>query len=208
MPKHPINKEWFFKALEANQKSVRGLARHLDVDPSAVSRMLSGHRKMKADEAGSIARFLSVPVTEVMKHAGAPAGAPEIMLSRIKLTGTINEAGRMESLGEERSLPQSVLAQAQAAIAGLEGVIMAAQIRASTGPLAILDDALVLFKASKNVENAAIGSIAICRTADGADLMAKVERARKTGEARVIDITGAEIDIDLRSAAPVIAILP
>jgi len=209
MQKHPINKEWFFKTLKANKKSLRSLARHLDVDPSAVSRTLSGERQMKADEANSIARFLSVPLSEVLKQAGVEATAADAALSRIMLSATINDAGHLERLGEDRQLPQSVIDRAQAAINGFEtGNIMAAQIRASSGPLAMFDDALVLFKAAKNVENAAIGSVAVCRTSNGDQIMAKVERARKTGEARIIDITGSEVEVDLRSAAPVLAILP
>lgn len=40
-----IDKKWFLKLLDERQISVRGLARHMDLDASAVSRMLSGQRK-------------------------------------------------------------------------------------------------------------------------------------------------------------------
>lgn len=208
MQKHPINKDWFIRALEANHKSVRGLAKHLNIDPSAASRMLSGTRKMKAEEAASIASFIGTPVNEVLKQAGVEAG-PAPALSKIMLSATINDSGEVERLAEERQLPQSVIERAQAAINGFEtGNVMAAQIRASKGPLSVFDDALVLFKATKIVENSAIGSVSVCRTTAGTQIMAKIERARKTGEARVIDISGKEIEVDLRTAAPVLAIIP
>jgi hypothetical protein len=208
MSDQTIDKDWFLKKLEANRQSVRGLARHLEIDPSAVSRMLAGKRKMRMDEANAIATFLAAPVSEVLRHAGVAMdldGHP----TRILLAATVNEKGQIERLTEPRPLPQSVIDRAQAAIAKHgNGRIVAAQIRAMTGPLAVMDDAVVLFKHTDIVEPAAIGALSICRSHSGEQIMAKIERARKTGEARVVCADGKVKEFDLHTATPVLAIIP
>lgn len=63
-----IDTAWFHRLLEARGSSVRGLARHLGLDASAVSRMLKGERKMSAEEQDRIAAFLGVSLEEVASH--------------------------------------------------------------------------------------------------------------------------------------------
>lgn len=203
-----IDTAWFKRRLEARQRSLRGLARHMDLDPSAVSRMLSGQRKMQMDEASAIASFLSVPVKEVLKHAGVAVdldGQP----TRILLAATINEQGHIERLGEPKPLPQNIIDRAQAAVSKHgNGSIVAAQIRALNGPLALLDDAVVLFRHTDEVEASAIGALAVCRSYKGEHILAKIERARKTGEARVVCVDGKVREFDLHTATPVLALIP
>lgn len=161
------------------------------------------------DEAKQIAHFLRVPVSEVMKHAGVSVDL-DGMPTRVMLAAIISETGFMERLPEGRPLPQSVIEKAQAAIAKAgNGQIIAAQIRASTGPLAIWDDAVVLFKPTDTVEPAAIGTLAIYRRRDtGKQGIAKLLRARKTGEATIQKANGDTSEIMLDTAAPVIAVIP
>lgn len=205
-----IDGEWFTKKLEETNKSMRGLARHLDVDVSAVSRMFAGARKMKMQEASAIAHFLGAPVAEVLKHAGVSVdldGQP----TRVMLVATINEKGHLERLTEAKPLPQAIIERAHAAITvqnQSNGRILAAQIRAAQGPLAVLDDAVVLFGHTEGVERAAIGTLSICRSHKGEQIIAKIERARKTGEARVVCIDGKTKEFALDTATPVIAIIP
>ncbi|WP_075292172.1 helix-turn-helix domain-containing protein [Pararhizobium arenae] len=60
-----IDSAWFYQQLEKDGRSLRGMARALGLDPSAVSRMLRGERKMTAEEQDGIAAYLGVPMTEV-----------------------------------------------------------------------------------------------------------------------------------------------
>ena len=83
-----VDKKWFLDKLEERRQSVRGLARHLDIDASAVSRMFSGQRKMQIEEAHTIARFLNAPVQEVMRHAGV-AKDLDGLPTRVLLAATI-----------------------------------------------------------------------------------------------------------------------
>ena len=60
-----IDSEWFYRQLEKEGRSLRAMARALGLDPSAVSRMLKGERKMSADEQDGIAAYLGVSLNEV-----------------------------------------------------------------------------------------------------------------------------------------------
>jgi transcriptional regulator with XRE-family HTH domain len=204
-----VDKAWFISRLEDQRLSVRGLAREMGIEASAVSRMFSGQRKMQMDEAKQIAHFLRVPVAEVMRHAGVSVDL-DGMPTRIMLAAAIDQSGQLERMKEPRPLPQSIIEKVQAAISRTgNGPIIAAQIRATTGPLAIWDDAVVLFKPTEIVEHDAIGTLAICRTRDGAkQLLVRLTRARKTGEATIQRTTGEASEVLLDTAAPVIAVIP
>ena len=204
-----IDKKWFLKLLEERHQSVRGLARHMDLDASAVSRMLSGQRKMQMEEAKTIAHFLRAPVSEVMKHAGVSVDLDGLP-TRVMLAAIIGEDGYIDRLKEPRALPQDIIDKAQAAISRTGNTqIIAAQVRASKGPLAIWDDAVVLIKPTEIVEPAAIGALAVCRNRDtGQQAMVRLIRARKTGEATVQLASGHTKEVVLDTASPVISIIP
>lgn len=54
--------EWLRSGLDHPGKSQRGLAQHMGVHESVVSRMLSGERDIKARELAQIASYLGVPM--------------------------------------------------------------------------------------------------------------------------------------------------
>ena len=60
-----IDKAWFHQQLDERGESVRGLARFMGLDASAVSRMLKGERKMSAEEQDLISNFLGVNLEEI-----------------------------------------------------------------------------------------------------------------------------------------------
>jgi transcriptional regulator with XRE-family HTH domain len=65
-----IDTRWFQGRLMDRQISQRKLAKHLGLDPAAVSLMLRGKRKATAQEVAEIARTLGVGVDEVMARLG------------------------------------------------------------------------------------------------------------------------------------------
>lgn len=202
-----VNGEWFHTKLKDSNKSLRGLARHLNIDPSAASRMFSGERRMKMEEASQIALFLGVPVSEVQKHAGVSMSVTGYE-TQILLAAVISESGTVERLEEPRPLPQPIIEKALLAVGLGNGRVIAAQVRATEGPLAIWDDAVILFHHTDTVEPSAIGSLAICRNREGAQFLAKLDRARKTGEARIVSPGGQVSEALLSTATPVIAVIP
>ena len=73
-----IDSIWFYDKLAAKGMSLRDMARSMSLDPSAVSRMLNGERKMSAEEQDQIANFLGVDLQEVASHRrGDPLGFSE-----------------------------------------------------------------------------------------------------------------------------------
>lgn len=210
-----IDGAWFHNQLDGRGQSLRALARHLGKDASAVSRTFSGKRRMTMEEAAEIASFLGVSVTEVMHHAGITgrAGTPgygERLGPKILLSATIGEDGEVRSLAEPQPLPQAVLDKAQLAIgAGRNrAIIIAAQVRASSGPLSIWDDAVLFFAPTDSIEPGAIGALSICGLKGGKQILAKLDRARKTGEARVVSPAGKVEEVVLVTATPVLALIP
>jgi transcriptional regulator with XRE-family HTH domain len=67
-----INGAWFRNKLTQKSKSQRSMAKHLKLDPGAVTLMLNGKRRMQMDEAQQIAVFLSEPLADVLRAAGLP----------------------------------------------------------------------------------------------------------------------------------------
>lgn len=201
-----LDKVWFQEQLHLRGKSLRGLAKHLEIDPSAASRMLSGARKMKMPEAEKIARFLSVPVDEILRRAGIDLEAAAT--KSLMLEATISDQGRLVEI-EPRALPSPLLVRAQASL-GLEqrGKVVAAQVRAMKGPLALWDDAVVLYAETSTIEPAAVGVLSIAKLRDGVTLIGHLDKARKTGEATVRMADGELREVVLATAAPVLAVLP
>ncbi|MBB3590561.1 transcriptional regulator with XRE-family HTH domain [Rhizobium sp. BK529] len=203
-----IDGDWFHRQLEGKGQSLRALARHLGKDASAVSRTFSGKRRMTMEEAAEIAAFLGVSVTDVMHHAGITADR-EGLGPRIPLSATIGEDGEVRPLPESQPLPQAVLDRALPAIgASRHHTIIAAQVRASSGPLSIWDDAVLFFAASDGIEPGAIGALSICGLKGGKQILAKLDRARKTGEARVVSPAGKSEEVTLVMGAPVLVVIP
>ncbi|MBL0375311.1 helix-turn-helix transcriptional regulator [Rhizobium sp. KVB221] len=60
-----IDSDWFYRQLEREGRSLRDMAKALGLDPSAVSRMLRGERKISAEEQDGIAKYFGVPLSEV-----------------------------------------------------------------------------------------------------------------------------------------------
>lgn len=65
-----VDTKWFKEQLAARSVSMRTLAKKIDIDPSSMSLTLRGLRRMTNEEAARISAELSVPVTEVLRHAG------------------------------------------------------------------------------------------------------------------------------------------
>ena len=63
-----IDSAWFYQQLEKDGRSLRAMARAMGLDPSSLSRMLRGERRMTADEQDGIAAYLGVSLLEVAAH--------------------------------------------------------------------------------------------------------------------------------------------
>lgn len=207
MDSSTIDKDWFMGKLNENNKSLRGLAKHLDIDASAASRMFDGKRKMKMEEANAIARFLHVPVQEVLAHIGVTIdGIREP--TNIVLASSVSESGELSVLKEPRPLPPMVIDRVSQAVRAKNVRVLAAQVRASKGALRIWDDAVLIFHHTEIVDPSAIGALSVVRVREGGLFLCHLEKARKTGEATLRLPEGGLKDVVLLTATPVLAVIP
>ena len=76
-------KEWLKQRLDAAGHTQADLARHLGLDPAAISRLVRAERHLKGAEAAAIAGFLGCPVDEVLAAFGpTPRPADDGFLAR------------------------------------------------------------------------------------------------------------------------------
>lgn len=159
------------------------------------------------EEAATIAQFLGVNVKEVLRHAGVAIdldGQP----TRILLIATIDGYGRMTRLKTPRSLPQATIDRAHAAIGLGNERVIAAQVRADDGPLALFDDAVILFRQTEGIDAGSVGSLCVGRSIDGNMGIGRILKARKTGEMVTLAFDGKIYESEALMSTPVIAILP
>jgi transcriptional regulator with XRE-family HTH domain len=108
-----IDADWFRKILTQKNRSQRSMAKHLKLDPGAVTLMLQGKRKMQLDEAREIASFLGEPVAAVLRAAGLQVtGASE--------RGATFSGTPLEQLKQQRAALVAEVEKLDAAISILE----------------------------------------------------------------------------------------
>lgn len=83
-----MNTQWFRDLMKTRKLSQRGLARLIQIDPSAMSLLMRGMRKMTNEEAHAISTILSVPITEVLRQAGVEVSDDVV---RVKVMGYIDK---------------------------------------------------------------------------------------------------------------------
>lgn len=129
-----INKKWFIRKLEEREKSLRALARYMNIDPSAVTHMFNNERRMQLNEAELIAQFLMVPIDDVLRNAG------------VKLQGSGSHIGKLigivDDTGEVHPLPPVAI---PAPSAGLHAL----QVQPS---FMLFDGAILFFKEGGSIK--------------------------------------------------------
>ncbi|QPC88451.1 helix-turn-helix domain-containing protein [Mesorhizobium sp. NBSH29] len=69
-----VNKAWFEDRWKRKGLTLRKTAQLMGIDPSALSRTLSGEREMKLAEVGKIATVLDVTLNDVLAHMQSDGG--------------------------------------------------------------------------------------------------------------------------------------
>ncbi|MEI5681311.1 MULTISPECIES: helix-turn-helix domain-containing protein [unclassified Mesorhizobium] len=72
-----VDKAWFDRRMKEKNLSLRTVAKLMDVDPSALSRVFNGKRRIQVDEIGKIATILNESKSAVLAHIEV-GGAPEL----------------------------------------------------------------------------------------------------------------------------------
>lgn len=185
----PIDHEWFTTRLADRGLSQRRLAKLMGIDPSAVSLMLRGMRRMTVDKAAQIAVLLQSTTTDVMEAAGVPITGGD----RVPITGILLSDGHVEQVAE--GLHDNVEAPP-----GLP--VGAAAIQARTSSLE--DGWLYFVSAEHGKPDAAVGQLALVAIRDNGLRLAHVRRGYRRGAFNLVDTAGRAFQsVELAWASPV-----
>lgn len=207
VPVFQIDKTWFVNQLERAGKSMRGLAKHLNQEPSTISRMFAGKRQMKLQEAEDIARFIGITVDDVLSHSGISLERNRIR--KVSFAATIDSAGNVTDLPEPLEIPAEMMARVQANIPiKSRDDIFVAQVRSPDGALNMLDDSVAIYPRPSGINPAPASTFSISRLTDGTTVLGHVKSWRKTGEAVIKTPDGKEQNVKLEASAGVLVFLP
>jgi hypothetical protein len=92
-----IDRDWFSERLRARKLSQRGLAKLLELDPSAITLAFKGQRKFTNTEANQLSGILGVSVAEVLRRAGVPASDD---VRRVPIAGIIGDNAKVTFMPE------------------------------------------------------------------------------------------------------------
>jgi len=92
-----IDREWFDQQIADAGYSLRGLARRINMDPSALSRTLSGHRRMQLTEVKSLATALRASEADVLEHAYVDVPDDKKGFSEVEQTPLVQQGNGRKS---------------------------------------------------------------------------------------------------------------
>ncbi|MCE2661153.1 MAG: helix-turn-helix domain-containing protein [Rubrivivax sp.] len=186
----PIDTEWFRDRLASRKLSQRGLAKAMGVDPSAVSLMFRGKRRMTVDEASQVAVLLQSTTNEVLAAAGVAVQGGQ----RVRIMGYVQAGGRVTL--EAEGLHDTVEAPP-----GLP--VDAVAIQARHGGQ---EDGWIYYLSETHAAPAqALGQLAVCAVRDNGLLLAHVRRGYRGGAFNLAPTGSAEqTNVALAWAAPVL----
>ena len=184
-----IDTDWFTNRLADRGLSQRQLAKLMGLNPSAVSLMLRGRRRMTVEEASQLAVLLQSTSTEVLEAAGVPVAGGD----RVQIGGILQSDGSVSLVAE--GLHDTVEAPP-----GLP--VDALAIQARTGGL---EDGWLYFVAEGHGKpEAAVGQLALVAIRDNGLQLAHVRRGYRKGAFNLIDTAGrARQSLELAWASPV-----
>lgn len=195
-----IDRRWFTAAMSDQRISQRKLAKLMGVDPASIHRLLSGKRPMRMDEATQISRLLSVPVSDVLEHAGMNVKEGQ---RSVPLVGYVDGTG-------EAHLDWSARGPEVVAPDELPARTVAVQMRTATTSLDPWDGWTLFAELPKGVAPDALGRLCLVGLqGNGVQLLRFVRRGYARGRYNLMypgtgDITDAALDW----ATPVLSIRP
>lgn len=186
--------DWFRDKLADKQLSQRKLAKYLGLDSSAISLTFRGKRDMKLTEAAHIAQLLSVPVDEVLYHAGVMQHSKGAQVS---------VAGFLENHGEVRCVSGTDEAFSIPMPAGMVGDdYIAVQGRTVGSDLEYMDGWLFFGKQPTKMNPDALGKMSFIHVRNGMRFIAMIKRGYKPDRYNLSGpVSGT--DMEIMAAQPI-----
>lgn len=156
-----VDTKWFKEQLAARGVSMRTLAKQIEIDPSSMSLSLRGLRKMTSEEASRISVALSIPVTEVLRHAGVSVTEDVHsvrMTGYVDCDGIVQDSAKMPRINAPVDVPS-------------DGYVL--QVRCPQG---MHDGWLLLCAASVLAADAAIDRLCVVHLMNGERVVGTLKR--------------------------------
>src|SRR5271157_4734976 len=186
--------DWIRKALIETGKTRSGLARALGRSPSAVTDLLNGHRRLRAEEIAIVADYLGVEPPRLVGGGRGPGP-----IAKAPLVGYVGAGAIAHFYADGQGPFDEVDAPADA-----RASTVAVQIRGhSLG--ALFDNWLVFYDDIRNPpDESLVGRMCVCGLSDGRVLIKSVKKSPNTGLWNLLSNTEPPIyDVGLDWAAPV-----
>ena len=199
MSKKTVDREWFRQRLEDIQMSQRKLAKHLELDPAAVTLMLRGERRITTAEAQQIAGLFAVPVTEILRRAGVDVRDD---VRKVPLTGYLTPEASIEQVESDEE-PDFIEAPAD-----VPGGSYAVQVRDHASPH---DGWVMIISGDKVDPERVIDRACACSVIDGRLVTGVIKKGYKRGTYNlVITATKPQIleNASIEWASPILWIKP
>lgn len=180
-----IDVKWFRSQLAERGLSQRELARKLGLDQSAISLTFSGKRRMQFTEAASIARLFSLPVSDVLRHAGMPVDDPAQTVPLCSFYDGHGESTCIEFKDAERVKPPVPMPQGSTAM----------QCRTAGSPLEYMDGWIVF--CGPPTETIQLDQFCRIKLRNGLRVMGTVRRGYKKGRYNISSPAGLMTDADI-----------
>jgi transcriptional regulator with XRE-family HTH domain len=178
-----VDTRWFKDRLEERHLSQRKVAKHLQIDYAATSRLFRGLRDVKASEAQALATLLDLPVSEVMARFGLDVALPPG--SRVPIVGWTDRDGQVHTL--ESAATEFVPAPP------FRGAVA---LRDQSGT--VQDGWLMYYKPLKSIGSKAIGRLSVVELQDtGEKLIRRLEVAPR-GDAFFLVASDGDVVRDAR----------
>jgi len=166
-----INSQWFIDRLNDRQLSQRSLAKLMGLDPSAVSLMMRGKRKITLEEAAQMAVLLNVTTNDVLAQAGVSVQTGERKIKVIgHMIGDSTVVLDAHGLHEITSGPSDLPADA-----------IAIQCRTTSSPMELIDGWMLFLSESNGNPMSAVDTMALCAVKNNGLVVRTIKRGYRRG---------------------------
>lgn len=187
-----MNTDWFVKKLEGRKLSQRGMAKMMGLDPSALSLMLRGKRRMTVHEAAQMAVLLDVPPSEVLTNAGVQLPPAAKMVPMI---GYVVENDQVALLGEANHELIEGPGELQSS---------SVCVRCQYGHNEFMDGWILFANDMSGSPELAIDTLAICAIKGNGMKVARIKRGYRRGHYNLVTNSSTMQNVELAWASPIV----
>lgn len=189
-----IDTRWFRDRLADNRMSQRELARKMGLDHASISGLIRGKRPMRMTEAGTIARLLGVPVSQVVEHAGLKLDEARQCVVVGWVDGT-----------SEAHIDWNTESERVPCVLGCPPRCVAVRFQTAATALDHLDGWLAHFvMPGDEVPADAIGRLCLVKLREGMTAICSVRRGYRPGRWNITCLIGGQMEsVDLQWATPI-----